>query len=497
MNINKQEFRDKVLGCWMGKNAGGTLGAPMEWYRGINDVTFYQQGLDGNPLPNDDLDIQLLWLIALEEQGIHLNARTLGDYWMNFVTPYWAEYGAAKINMKSGLLPPFSGSVDNVFKDSCGCFIRSEIWACIAPGCPDLAVKYAYEDGIIDHGDGEGVYAEIFIAAIQSAAFVESDIRKLIDIGLSYIPEECAVAGATKLAIKLFEEGKPLLESRDEMIRQYMGGFLAGISPEDVEKGFDKGKLGFDVPDNIGIIILGLLHGGLDFGKTLCLTVNCGEDTDCTAATVGAILGIINGYSGIPKKWIDPIGTGIVTACLNLGDLGEYGKMVPTDIFALTERTINMACKVLDGNGMQMKISENPTDLSGLTSESLTIGPNGKFILEHWDGGVFKFDFFNVYVQYPDGVHIAPNKEVRVDIKVENTYRIPERIRVKLYTDDAVFVSPKKASAYLLNEYNGGVGQFCFTLLAEEINGDKVRGVIEITMDGRATVMHVPIVFIV
>ena len=29
-NMNKEEFRSKVYGCWMGKNIGGTLGMPME-----------------------------------------------------------------------------------------------------------------------------------------------------------------------------------------------------------------------------------------------------------------------------------------------------------------------------------------------------------------------------------------------------------------------------------------------------------------------------------
>lgn len=31
--MNKEEFRSKVYGCWMGKNIGGTLGMPMEWER--------------------------------------------------------------------------------------------------------------------------------------------------------------------------------------------------------------------------------------------------------------------------------------------------------------------------------------------------------------------------------------------------------------------------------------------------------------------------------
>ena len=30
MKINRKSFRDKVMGCWLGKNAGGTLGEPLE-----------------------------------------------------------------------------------------------------------------------------------------------------------------------------------------------------------------------------------------------------------------------------------------------------------------------------------------------------------------------------------------------------------------------------------------------------------------------------------
>ena len=67
MLFNESEYRNKVLGCWLGKNIGGTLGAPMEWRRQVNQVDFYTQDLVGEPLPNDDLDIQLLWLVALEE----------------------------------------------------------------------------------------------------------------------------------------------------------------------------------------------------------------------------------------------------------------------------------------------------------------------------------------------------------------------------------------------------------------------------------------------
>ena len=285
MILNITDYRKKVQGCWMGKNIGGTLGAPMEWKREINDVTFYQQELKGEPLPNDDLDIQLMWLIAMEKHGVHLDAHVLAEYWLSHLTPHWVEYGNSKAYMRTGLMPPHCSIPNNTYKDSCGSFIRSEIWACIAPGAPDLAVKYAYEDAILDHGAGEGVYAEMFCAALESAAFVESNRDKLIKIGLSYIPADCGVAQAVHTTIECHEKGMAWLECRDEVLRRHRGHYwtYVGISDRDRDLGFEDGEFGYDAPANIAYIILGWLYGEGDFGKSLCVTVNCGEDTDCTA----------------------------------------------------------------------------------------------------------------------------------------------------------------------------------------------------------------------
>ncbi|HCE01512.1 MAG TPA: ADP-ribosylglycohydrolase family protein, partial [Armatimonadetes bacterium] len=53
----------------------------------------------------------------------------------------WNEYGIGKANLRAGLPAPLSGSVDNRWKHSNGAWIRSEIWACVAPACPDLAAR--------------------------------------------------------------------------------------------------------------------------------------------------------------------------------------------------------------------------------------------------------------------------------------------------------------------------------------------------------------------
>ena len=100
--------------------------------------------------------------------------------------------------MSNGIQPPISGWYNNHNCDSDGAFIRSEIWACLMPGRPELAVQYAYEEASVDHF-GDGIYGEIFTAAVERAAFTESDREKLIDIGLSKSHSVSAVAECTNI----------------------------------------------------------------------------------------------------------------------------------------------------------------------------------------------------------------------------------------------------------------------------------------------------------
>ncbi len=506
--LNSVEYKSKVLGCWMGKNIGGTLGAPFEGKRQFNNVSFYTQPLNGDPLPNDDLDIQLLWLIALEEQGIEIDSRILSEYWQIYVTPHWAEYGTAKINMKSGLMPPNCGTENNEYKNSNGSFIRAEIWACIAPGFPKIAVQYAYEDAIIDHGNGEGVYAEVFLAALESAAFVCSDIYRLIEIGLSYIPGKSAVACAIRDAIEFYRQGLKWQESRDKILKKHRGwgfyeetdnGIIDYVSAEDHEKGFADGKIGWDVPSNMGIIIIGLLYGEGDFENTICTAVNCGEDTDCTAATLGSIYGIIHGIEAIPEKWKTPIGTKIITACLNLGELGGYGSQLPGNIANLTDRTYKIMQQIILRNNLPIEISEQKeTNFSGLQTDKLYSTKNFMSRFDFANGPVFRFDFYNVTVDYSEDSSIKDNTEKTIQITLENKYKIQEIINLHWYLPDEWDISPSTdgkiyISQTVLKEYKKTIE---FKLLADKVIKPANRCVLELTLEGRNTVMLVPILLL-
>ena len=151
--INEAEFRDRVYACWLGKNIGGTLGMPFEGKTDVNNITFYTKIKEGEPAANDDLDLQILWLKAMEENNLNVDAYTLGEYWLKYVPVNWNEYGVGKVNMRLGIMPPLSGEYNNAkWKTSNGAWIRSEIWACLAPGNPMLAAQFAWNDACVDHG---------------------------------------------------------------------------------------------------------------------------------------------------------------------------------------------------------------------------------------------------------------------------------------------------------------------------------------------------------
>lgn len=157
------------------------------------DVTM-RQVLDKD-IPNDDLDIQLLWLTVLEEKGPAVTADDLAEAWLAHCWYPFGEYGYFMRNARRGIRPPYSGGFNNAyFKEGMGCPIRSEIWAFVHPGDPDAAVAMALQDGSLDH-EGNSCWGEAFLAYIESEAFFEQDIRLLLRRGLGVIGEPCRDAG--------------------------------------------------------------------------------------------------------------------------------------------------------------------------------------------------------------------------------------------------------------------------------------------------------------
>ena len=324
ITLGSDEYRDRVYACWLGKNIGGTLGAPFESVKTFNGLTFYDPVPD-EPLPNDDLDLQLVWLKLLEDNGAAVpTLPQFADHWLKYLRTYpYSEYGACLRNMENGLRPPVSGCFMNAFVDNMGSPIRSEIWACVAPGDPQLAAATAYRDALLDHAGGEGVHGEMFWAAVQSAAFVIRDPRELIRIGLAMIPLTSHVSRAIRETLWCYDNALNWAQAREHIAQRYSDPNPLG------GRGYGHPSL---AAPNHGFTIIGWLWGE-DFADKLRKAVNCGYDTDCTGATLAALLGILGGTAGIPEKWRKPVGEGIVLHKFT----GPFNH--PKDLADLTDRT--------------------------------------------------------------------------------------------------------------------------------------------------------------
>lgn len=287
MTISFAQYYDKVLGGWVGKCAGGILGAPIEGYKTFNSISLSDE-LFANNFPNDDLDLQVLWLDMVTKKGADVREADFTQHWLHHVAFPWNEYGIATRNIKLGLDNPDTGSHNNWYwKESMGSPIRSEIWGMLCPGDPARAVFYAGMDSRLDHS-GFSVEAEQFLSACAALAFTERQTKVLIERALGYIDQQ-------SLCLKLIRE-----------VIEWYGDYGFETTAGKIKSLY--GDADFtSAPMNIGFTVLALLYAEGDFNK-LIEALHLGHDSDCIVSTAGALLGLINGYREIPELWRKRVG---------------------------------------------------------------------------------------------------------------------------------------------------------------------------------------------
>lgn len=129
---------------------------------------------------------------------------------------------------------------------------------------------------VVDHVKN-GIYGEMFMAAVEAAAFVESDPVRLIEIGLGEIPRNCRLAAALRKALAEIPKHDGL-----ESFMAYMDDEFGTMSS-------------VHTINNAVLCAAALIYGKMNPDACVCEAVTGGLDTDCNGATAGAIAGIVAG----------------------------------------------------------------------------------------------------------------------------------------------------------------------------------------------------------
>lgn len=270
------DYYDKVYGCFLGKCIGGTAGGPAEGRKELLNFPLNEELLH-KCLPNDDLDLQILWLELIETKGFDITARDMADEFYQKVPYGPGEYAYFQKNYARGIFPPLSGRFNNrYYKNGMGCPIRAEIWACIFPGADAIRQRYVEMDGSLDH-ERDSIDAEIFLATLESELFFSHDLRRAIETALDGVPEKTKLRGAVRDTLQWYDAGHDWKLTRGLILRNYGHADCTNLY------------------QNIGFVLLALLYGGEDFRETIRLGLACGYDTDCICATAASVLGIIRG----------------------------------------------------------------------------------------------------------------------------------------------------------------------------------------------------------
>ncbi len=398
--ISYNEYLDKIYGCFLGKAISGNIGAPHEGVKMPLDLPFLPQMINPD-MPNDDLDLQVLWLDVLEQKGYNFTSKDLLKRFVENCDYSPGEYAVMRKNYERGIMPPYSGKFCNdYYIEGMGCPIRSEIWACIAIGNPELAAELSTRDGQLDHY-GESINAERFLAVLECNAFFESDIKKLIIDACGVLPEDSKFR---RLVMQVVSD-----------CEKY----------NDPKKVFENVLFNFGHPDctnmyeNMGITILSLLLGEKDVIKSTIMALNCAFDTDCTCATVGAILGIILGS----KKMSEAYGVDNPTYKLGvtsnrrsnlIKDLAEDISFMGVEF----SKTVNNSVDITDAPKVDFCFENKPDidfNVKYCDMPSISLGGKCDVVLSV-SNNANKAQKFNVTVFAPNGIMCdTPQTTVEID----------------------------------------------------------------------------------
>ncbi|MCK4464532.1 MAG: ADP-ribosylglycohydrolase family protein, partial [Bacteroidales bacterium] len=342
----------------------------------------------------------------------------------------WHANQAARYNILNGIDPPESGHwTNNPHADDIDFQIEADFAGLMSPGMINSATEICDKIGhIMNYGDGW--YGGVYVASMYSLAFVSDDIEFIVKEALKTIPEQSQFYQCIHDVIGWYYQNPNDWKTTWFEVEKKWSSDIG--CPNGVFRAFD-----IDAKINAAYIVIGLLYGEGDFGKTVDISTRCGQDSDCNPASAGGILGAVLGYSNIPEYWkmglpeVEDIDFKYTTISLN--DVYEMGYKHALQMVERNEGTVeeeNVVIKIQAPKAVKLEKAFKghfPIDRKRIDWEKKTINKNNPEYTFEFEGIGFvltgssqKDD--NIVEDY---VHIAEvyiNEELTESVKLPTSY---------------------------------------------------------------------------
>jgi hypothetical protein len=359
--LSADEYPGRIKGAWFGRCAGVVLGKPLEmgWDRQM--IRRYLESVDAYPLddwvparsealditlrtdcvpstrgnvcytqPDDDIHYTVMSLLLVEHKGLDFTPLDVGINLLDNVPIRWLwgadhqayyhlvsrmrgywEYNDVPIADIPTTLNPWREWINGQLK--------ADLWGYLTPGAPRTGARYIHRQASLSLVKN-GIYGGMFVSGCLSAALTRRPtVEAIIAGGLAAIPQRSRLAEAVRQVVAWYGETDDWIATCDRIQARY-------------------GHLHFaDQINNLAMVVLALLHGRLDYTRSITTAVMAGMDVDCNGGTVGSIVGAAIGYDRLDQRWIAPLHDTVKTVVAGFGE---------GTISGLAERTIALRARL-------------------------------------------------------------------------------------------------------------------------------------------------------
>ena len=311
LKLTPDELMNKIKGGWAGQTIGVTYGGPTEFrYQSKmipdevqvpwGDADYVLNTMTKSPGLYDDIYMDLTFVEVFERLGVDAPVDSLAMAFAHAGYPLWHANQAARYNILNGIMPPQSGHWRyNPHADDIDYQIEADYAGLMAPAMPNTASEISDKVGhIMNYGDGW--YGGVYMGAMYSIAFASDNVEFIVTEALKTIPAESKFYRCMSDVIECWRANPDDWRVAWDMLDKKWNADIA--CSEGALRPFN-----IDATINSAYVIIGLLYGEGDFGRTLDISMRCGQDSDCNHASAGGILGTAIGYDNIPEEWLAPL----------------------------------------------------------------------------------------------------------------------------------------------------------------------------------------------